>query len=328
MSAIPIAPPKSPTPSDLGELQACLPAALRGPSVAIARIAAGMSGAGVYRVDAVGTSFVLKITPPEEPILGWRNRLLVQRAAAELGMAPRIEHVDEPRRAVLSELITDRSFSALLGTPATRDAAIVALGELLGKRRGLPIPTGMEVANPAAALQGMWIAMPSTFPLPSFVHDAVQSLLVVRPPTSAASVLMSHNDLNPTNLVFDGARLMLLDWQVAAPNDPLYDLAAISMFFRLDDATVRQLIAAHDGVPVDEVPNAFRYYRRCAAVLCGIGMLHAARARGHQGGEAAIDETRSLSEVYQEMRSGSLNVASADGQWALGLALLKEGTAT
>lgn len=319
-------------PPDLAELQDCLPSAMRGAGVAVTRIAVGMSGAGVYRVDTVDQSFVLKLTSADEPVLEWRNRLEVQRAAAGLGIAPAVVHVHEPRRAVLSALVVDRSFAAQLGDPDRRDGALEALGRMLGQRRELPIPPAMQPADPARALEAMWQAMPAAFTVPSFVRSAVQSLLVLRPSTSATPLVMSHNDVNPTNLVFDGARVMLVDWQVTAPNHPLYDLAAIAMFFRLDDAAVCRLIAAHDGALVDEmvdgVPETFRYYRRCAAVLSGVAALHASRSQGHQGGNVAIDATPSLSEVYQQLRSGAFDIRTADGQWTFGLALVKEGVAS
>jgi thiamine kinase-like enzyme len=41
---------------------------------------------------------------------------------------------------------------------------------------------------------------------------------------------LSHDDVNPTNLVYDGNRLLLLDWDNAGKNEPMYDLATISVF--------------------------------------------------------------------------------------------------
>jgi len=51
----------------------CLPADLRGPTSTITRIAAGMSGAGVYRVEAAGQSFVLKVAGEAENDTDWRR---------------------------------------------------------------------------------------------------------------------------------------------------------------------------------------------------------------------------------------------------------------
>ena len=255
-----------------------------------------------------------------------RPRLVAGRqSAAAAGIAPSVVHIDETQRAVLSARIVDRSFVAHLRHPGTSDAAIVVLGRMLRTRRDIPIPAGMELADPVRALQAIWRTLPPEFVRPTFVQDAVDALGGELAPASTDAVVMSHNDVNPTNLVFDGARVLLIDWQTAAPNDALYDLATIALFLRLDEATCRHLIAAHNDAPVDVLPEAFRFFRRCAAVLSGVAALSAARLRGHTGGERARDETPSLGEVYQQLRSGTLDLGSVGGQWTFGLALVKEG---
>ena len=47
-------------------VEECLPPELRGPATHITRIARGLSGAGVYRVEAGGEAFVLKLAGPME----------------------------------------------------------------------------------------------------------------------------------------------------------------------------------------------------------------------------------------------------------------------
>lgn len=321
MSAPPLVTPRH---SDLADVRRCLPDLLNRPTTVITPIAAGLSDAGVFRVDVGDQHFVLKITPPDEPLAGWRHQLQVQRAAGALGIAPAVVHIDEDRRAVLSALVADQSWAAYFGNPATRDAAIAALGLLLRTRRELPIPPGLEAADPRRVLHDLWRALLADCTLPTFVRDAVDALDAEVPPAPIASRVMSHNDVNPSNLVFDGTRVLLLDWQTAAPNDPLYDVAAVAMFCRMDEATCRQLLAAHDDAPVATLPDAFRYYRRCAAVISGVAALRAARARGHAGSAVAVDATPSLGEVYQQLRSGTGEIRSLTGQWTFGLALVKE----
>src|SRR4051812_49117115 len=99
----------------------CLPPDLRGPTTTPPRIPPGLSGAGVYRVEAAGQAFVLKISSDSEPAADWRRRLEIQRLAAGAGLAPRIIHADEPRRAVLSAFVDDRSFRAFYMDPRTHD---------------------------------------------------------------------------------------------------------------------------------------------------------------------------------------------------------------
>ncbi|HET6763200.1 MAG TPA: hypothetical protein VFH27_06000, partial [Longimicrobiaceae bacterium] len=101
-------------------LQDCLPPELRGPATVITPITAGFSGAGVHRVDAGGRSFVLKLAGDGDAADAWPLRLRVLQLAADAGLAPRIVHVDPARRAVLSDLVVDRSFPAFYGDPRTR----------------------------------------------------------------------------------------------------------------------------------------------------------------------------------------------------------------
>lgn len=312
--------------NDPANWQQALPSTMRGPATTLTRIGRGMSGAAVYRVDAGGEAFVLKLTSTDEPVDPWQARLTVQRAAASAGMAPAVVHVDEARRAVLSALVVDRSWPAQYGNPATRAEAIRMLGRMLAQRAHLPTPPGMGRADVRQVLQMMWGALTGLTEVPGFVNEALTRLLA-EPPAQVKAFVVSHNDVNPSNLVFDGTRVLLLDWDTAAPNDPLYDLATAAMFYRMDDAACRELVAAHDDAPNAELPDAFTYYRRCAAALSGVAALTAARSRGHAGGETAAEATPTLSEIYQQLRSGTIDIQSVAGQWTFGLALVKEAAA-
>src|SRR4051812_31352102 len=106
------------------DLLQCLPANLRGSDTTITKIAAGLSGAGVHRVDAGGAAYVLKVASDDVPREAWRRKVHVQELAGAAGVAPRVVHVDEERRAVVSVLVVDRSFAAYFFDPRTRDAAI------------------------------------------------------------------------------------------------------------------------------------------------------------------------------------------------------------
>ncbi len=308
-------------------VEACLPLELQRPTTAITPIRVGLSGAGVYRVEADGQTFVLKVSNAREPLADWRRKADIQELAASAGLAPRVVHRDETQRAILSAFIVDRSFPALFGTPTTRDRALELLGAALRRVHDLPLPPAAVPQAPRELLASIWAGLATTFAVPAFVGDVVDRVLAEHPPASDRALVLSHNDVNPTNLVYDGQQVLLLDWDTAAPNDPYYDLAAIAVFLRMDDATCRALLAIHDGEPVAVVPPRFTYNRRLVAVLCGTLFLHLARYGGHVGSRSeTLDSTTPLSELYTQMRAGALDVASASGQWAFGLALLKTGT--
>jgi aminoglycoside phosphotransferase (APT) family kinase protein len=231
-------------------LDECLPSELRGST--IARVAAGMSGAGVYRV---GDAHVLKVS--SEPIEAWRHKLAIMRAAADAGLAPRVVHVDEEHRAIVSAYVTDRGLMPRLFDPQTRTAMIALFGRTLRRLHDLPVPDGPG-ADALALLRASAAACAAS---PRFVTDAVQRILDVPAPPARALVL-SHNDVNPSNVVYDGERVLLLDWDVAMPNEPYYDLAAIATFLRLDETACLDLVAAHDGERPAALPARFVYDRR------------------------------------------------------------------
>jgi aminoglycoside phosphotransferase (APT) family kinase protein len=305
-------------------LESCLPQELRGPSTTIQRVAAGLSGAGVYRVEAGGQSYVLKVAAESEPLAPWRRKLQLQQLAAAAGVAPAVVHVDEPRRAVLSAFVADRSFAALYGNPQTREVALPLLGRTLRRLHDVPLPPQTEVKNPRELLGVIWPGLNGQLTLPGFVSEVVQRVFGEPAPVHDRALVLSHNDVNPTNLAYDGERLLLLDWDTAGANDPLYDLAAASVFLRMDESACQCLLAAYTDQPVTSCPVGFTYNRRLVAALCGVVFLHLARHGGHAGGQQTLDTTPPLGEFYQRLRSGELSLASAEGQWWFGLALIKQ----
>jgi aminoglycoside phosphotransferase (APT) family kinase protein len=146
------------------------------------------------------------------------------------------------------------------------------------------------------------------------VAEAITRMLAEPMPDGGALVL-SHNDVNPSNILFDGARVVLLDWDLAGPSNRDYDFATIAVFLRMDDAASATLV----GGPLSP---RFHYDRRLVAVACGTIFLHIAHAAGHAGD--ATDDGELLEAAYLRMREGAIDVGSPTGQWAFGLALLRQ----
>jgi aminoglycoside phosphotransferase (APT) family kinase protein len=300
-------------------LEACLPAHLRGPETTITKMAMGFSGAGVYRVEAGGQAFVLKITDQAAPIDAWRRALRIQELAANASITPQIVHVDEERRAIVTAFVVDKALASILYNPPTRDMALDLAAGTLKRLHHIPAPDS-EYRDPLKLLSTTVAPMATDGGVPPFAREAIQRLLTETPPPLDRAMVLSHNDVNPTNLRYDGERMLLLDWDVAALNDPRYDLATLAMFFRMDDSACRRLLAAYDGESPAVLPERFVYNRRLVAVLCGALFL----GTGTEGAET-LEDTPSLGEIYRRMMSGALKVSAPEGRRAFGLALIKEG---
>jgi aminoglycoside phosphotransferase (APT) family kinase protein len=191
----------------------------------------------------------------------------------------------------------------------------------------LPIAADAKANSPRTLLEAIWSELPSTFPLPPFVGDAVQRALSENAPAVERALVFSHNDVHPANLIYDGKTLLLVDWDTSGPNDRFYDLAAIAVFLRMDDATCQKFLAAYDTRPISTLPARFNDTRRMAAILCGSTFLRKAWQSGHVGatGLETLENTLSLADFYQRLRAGELNPATPGGLWSFGLALVKVG---
>lgn len=308
-------------------LEDCLPTDLRSPTPTFTRVAAGLSGAGVYRVEAAGQSFVLKVASEAENDADWRRALHFQRLAADAGLAPRIVHVNEARRAVLTVFVPDRSFPAFYRNPSTHPAALTQLGRTVRRLHALPLPADARMREPRDFLAQIWHGLPADFALPAFVRDEVQRVLAEESPPSERPLVVGHSDLNPSNLIYDGEAILILDWATAGPMDPFYDLAVLSLFLRMDESTCLRLFSAYDDTPFVELPKPFLSTRRLAGALAGTMSLYLARQMKHRGASGAetLDSTLTLGEFYQQMRAGELKLGTPEGQWGFGLSLLKEG---
>jgi aminoglycoside phosphotransferase (APT) family kinase protein len=287
----------------------------------------GFSGASVYRVDAAGRSFALKLAREHEADADWRHALQIQRAAAAAGLTPRVVHVDEARRAVLTDFVADRVFPARYLDPRTHQEALAELGRMVRRIHALPIPSDVVPRDQRRLLAQLSSDLQSGFPIPTFARKAIEGALAAAVPAEMHPLVLGHNDLNPSNLIYDGQSLLILDWSTAGPCDRFVDLATLAVFLRMDDPTCLRLLAAYeDAAPRDALPDRFIYMRRLIAALVGAMMLHLARRAGYPG--AASDETLastlSLAEFYQAMRAGDEDPATPRGQWTFGKALLKE----
>ena len=102
----------------------------------------------------------------------------------------------------------------------------------------------------------------------------------------ADAQVSAHNDINPRNVLFDGERLWLVDWELAYRNDPLADVATIANGFSEvpdvetfvlegwlgrspDDNTRRRLALVRDHT----------VYAVCSAFLGSGGRTHRTDAR-------------------------------------------------
>jgi aminoglycoside phosphotransferase len=308
-----------------GELLAFLPEELVGVVQNITPINEGLSGAGVYAVATSRGAYVLRLPPPELAGDEFAQQLRVMRRAAEAEIAPALVHVDEAARAVVSVRIQGMPISAALANPTDRPRVLGSVIEQLRRLHALDT-TGITRQEPLPYAQKIWAAQRVRPGFPVWAGDLAHIFGAIAPVLAADPRLtLNHNDMNPGNVMWDGERAWLIDWEACGLGHPYFDLACLALFLRLDEATAFALAERHDGAPLTDASRAsFRAMLKLSGLLCGLNILGAATDLSG-GTVASIDEAPTLAACYEGMFSGRVPLQSQAGLLAFGQALLALG---
>jgi aminoglycoside phosphotransferase (APT) family kinase protein len=192
-----------------------------GPIVALT---GGATTASAYRIEVGERSYLLRIEGEPSPLRN-PHQYASMRIAAEAGIAPQILYVDEAARIVVTDFIEQVPLEAYPGGPP---ALARALGELLARVQATEVfPYFVEYPDIVARL---FAHVRRTGLFAGGVLDQhVERLELLRGAyrTNSGRLVSSHNDVVPSNILFDGRRLWLIDWESAYCNDPLVDVAIV-----------------------------------------------------------------------------------------------------
>ena len=143
--------------------------------------------------------------------------------AARAGIAPRLHYIDEVARVAVMDFIEERPLREF---PGGAHSLAYAVGELLGRVQATPrFPPFVEYPDMVARLWA-WVCQTGLF-APGVLDPYTEHLRRICDAYvwNPANSVSSHNDPVPRNILFDGNRLWLIDWESAYCNDPLTDVA-------------------------------------------------------------------------------------------------------
>lgn len=242
-------------------------------------VSGGASGALTYRVDAAGRPYLLRIETRRDAPARNPHQYACMEIAAEAGIAPPLRHVDANAGVVIMDFLPQRPLAAYPGGPG---ALAGELGRLVARLQATPafpklhaFPTVvghlLEYLRASVFADGLLDAHVEGF-------ERIREAYRVEPSAGVSS----HNDPNPHNVIFDGERLWLVDWEAAYRNDPLTDVAILAENFAPDAGLESVLLTSWLGqAPTPLVRARLRLMRQItrvyyAGLLCSV----AARAPG------------------------------------------------
>ncbi|MGE0115154.1 MAG: phosphotransferase [Steroidobacteraceae bacterium] len=148
-------------------------------------------------------------------------------------------------------LVTRKLPAETLDPETMRNAAtIYKLARLLRRLHALPAPASVQQVDLPAVLLGYWQsldeqAQPLGWPLGNDAEARRHAMSIALESAQSVMRCLCHNDVHHLNLMSDGERLWLLDWEYAGIGDPLFDLAAVCCYHGYDTALREQLLLAY-----------------------------------------------------------------------------------
>jgi aminoglycoside phosphotransferase (APT) family kinase protein len=246
------------------------------PIDAVVPMTVGASAGVILRLEVRRHSYLLRVEGPRSP-LRYPDQYLALRLAAGHGLAPKVHHVDAAAGVMVTDFIEARPLHCF---PGGAPALAKAMGALLARLHAMPAPPPFTpypeiVARLFAHVRRTGLFVPGLLDRHLAHLERIRAAYDWDPACSVAC----HNDCLPANILFDGARLWLIDWESAYPNDPLIDVAIqldnLARSPELGDLLLRTWL----GRPPDD---AFRHRLEQARALTRLyyaGVLLSASAR-------------------------------------------------
>jgi thiamine kinase-like enzyme len=234
------------------------------------------------------------------------NDIAASRAAADAGIAPALRHAE-------ADVLVIRFIDGKALTEAdVRDAAMARRIVDLLKRTHREV--GHHLRGPAImfwvfhALRDYAAQLRDT-PDGHDLSRLTSIAEVLETAVGPVDIVFGHNDLLPANIIDDGARLWLIDWEYAGYGSPLFDLGNLAGNARLDEDAWRDLLAGYHG----RSPDADLLRRASAMRVASLlrEALWARVARRHQ--RVAIDFAAYAAEQLSRFESAHGSFVEAHG---------------
>jgi len=232
-------------------------------ALAIAPLAGGMTNAN-YLVHDGDARLVVRLGEdiPEHHV-SRAAELAASRAAQAAGVAPAVRHA-APGALVL-EHVAGRTLAPedIAGNETLLERVVALVARAHGE-----IPRHLRGPAPAFWVFHIVRDYAATLAESRSPHAGeLDALLEVATSLERAAapfdIVFGHNDLLAANLIDDGERLWLVDWEYAGFNTPLFDLGGLATNNALDETAERRMLERYFERAVDDA-----LWRRYLAMSC------------------------------------------------------------
>ncbi|WP_374573972.1 phosphotransferase [Phenylobacterium sp.] len=283
---------------------------------ALTPLSGGLSGGEVYRLRVGGIAYVLRIEAPADGFRDPARAYACMNAAAGACLAPAVRYACAADGVAIMDFVPERSLA--LDYAGSKAELMTELGQAVRVLHETPgFPPLMDYLDGMDLLIGQFRAQAADSAAEEALARYGEIAAAYR--RLPADPVSSHNDLNPRNVIYDGRRLWLIDWESAFRADRYVDLAAMTGFFAADEAEAEAGLRAYFRRPPVAAERARLFLaRQIGHVFYGIMFLGGALAE--RPGEAPPDGARALGELHAAIGLGEPVLERWEGRAAYGQA--------
>lgn len=237
-----------------------IPQSIQSDSLEINPIRVGMSGAKLFFLNDRDKLWVMRIASEQTSQAKWEAALHIEQLVTQKGLCPQIRHIDHEKRVMISDRIKDISFAKALSQH--KETLLPRLIQTLNNFHQIKDDALIDV-TPVAFITLLMTGLTKSSQLPQWLIDTVTKSVGKKAPLELPPVL-SHNDFNPTNILYDGDKLWFIDWESAGLNDPYYDIATLLLFLPfLEEEAVLSFYLARKPTELEIQHLHYQQYLAC-----------------------------------------------------------------
>jgi aminoglycoside phosphotransferase (APT) family kinase protein len=280
----------------------------------------GMSSAHVHRIVVAGRPYLLRIMMRPEAVNDPVRHFTCLRIAAAAGLAPAVHHTDAAAGLSITDFVGGKPLAAM---ERPRAALIEDLGAMVRRLQAAPpFPTFQHYLD---GVDQLITQARAARVLPAAVDEVFERYAAIPAayPRDPSDLVPCHNDLNPTNVMWDGHRSWFVDWEVSSNNDRYVDPAYVCNQFGLNPLEEQRFLrVVFAGAPTShQLARVHLMRQTCQMFFAAILIRVAHTAQPALRVSADAPAARPLGELRREMLQ---LLAKPAGQMELARALLDD----
>ena len=200
-------------------------------------LGAGLSSALIFRIEVGGRAYLLRVITRTDAVADPTQQIACMEAAAAVGIAPKVWYASVEDRVLITDFVEAKPFPADMG---------LRMAATLRTLHALPsfpkIFTYLDVMD-GFVQQFVAAKLLSEDEVTEFIEGYAR--LKAAYPQCESDLVSCHNDLKPENVIFDGVKVWLVDWEGAFLNNRYCDLAVVANFYVEDEAAEKAYLSAY-----------------------------------------------------------------------------------